>query len=149
MNLEQIINDELKKSMKSGDKLRTSVIRSLRSLILEFNKSGNGKELNEEEGIKMLNSAAKKRRDSIEMYKDAGRTDLMEKEQSELEIILEFLPKQLNDDEIIEVLKDIINDTGATEMKDMGKVMGLAMKELKGKADGNKVKNLVKSLLEG
>ncbi len=148
MNLESKITDELKKSMKTGNKLRTSVLRSLRSLILEFNKSGTGKELDNEEGIKLLNSAAKKRKDSIEMYKNANRKDLMEKEEAELDIIMEFLPKQLDDEEIKALINSIISETGAEGMKDMGKVMGAAMKQMKGKADGNKVKDLVKELLE-
>lgn len=147
MNLEQKINDELKAAMKSGDKNRVDVIRSIRSAILEFNKSGIGRELNEDDEIKILNSAAKKRRDAIDMYKQANRPELQEKEEVELLVIQEFLPKQLSDEEIKEIVIGVIANTGAQGMKDMGKVMGASMKELKGKADGNKVQEIVKGLL--
>lgn len=147
MNLEQKVNDELKKAMKESKKDRVDVLRSLRSSIIEFNKSGARRELNEDDEIKILNSAAKKRKDAIEMYEKANRNELAEKEKIELKVIQEFLPKQLTDDEIKEIIKSIIEKTGAKDMKDMGKVMGASMKALKGKADGNKVQTIVKEIL--
>ena len=100
MNLKDKINEDLKAAMKSGDKLKLETIRSIRALILEFEKSGTGKELNAEEEIKLLSTAAKKRKDSVEQYRNAKREDLASKEESELLIIQEYLPKQLTDIEI-------------------------------------------------
>ncbi len=147
MALNKLIMDELKASMKSGNKLRTETLRSLRASLLEYEKSGADKEMSEADEIKMLNSAAKKRKDAIAMYKDAGRNELAEKEEQELVIIQEFLPKQLSDEEIAEVIKGIISKVSATGPSDMGKVMGPSMKELSGKADGGKVKTIVQNLL--
>ena len=103
--------------------------------------------MNEEVEQKILLQAAKRRRDAIEMYEKGGRQELADKEKAELEIIQEFLPKQLNEDEIKEIIRKIVTDTGAEGMKDMGKVMGASMKELKGKADGKIVQNIVKEIL--
>jgi uncharacterized protein YqeY len=147
MSFEEKINEALKDAMKSGDKVRTDTIRSIRAGIIEFAKSGSGRELNEEDEIKILNSNAKKRKDAIEMYEKGGRPELVEKEKIELSIIEEFLPKQLDDEEIIKIVKNIISNVGATNSKDFGKVIGATMKELKGKADGNRVQGIVKSLL--
>jgi uncharacterized protein YqeY len=147
MTFEEKINEALKDAMKSGDKVRTDTIRSIRAGIIEFAKSGSGRELNEEDEIKILNSNAKKRKDAIEMYEKGGRPELVEKEKMELSIIEEFLPKQLDDEEIIKIVKNIISNVGATSSKDFGKVIGATMKELKGKADGNRVQGIVKSLL--
>lgn len=149
MNFEQIINDDLKEAMKTGDKLKLETLRSLRASVIEFNKSGTGKELTEEDAQKILLQASKKRKDAIEMYKQAGRQDLLEKEESELAIISSYLPEQLTEDQVIDVLKGIITQVGAEGPKDMGKVMGLAMKELRGKADGTLVQQCLKSLLQG
>eukprot|EP01107_Rhizomastix_libera_P017647 TRINITY_DN8645_c0_g1_i1.p2 TRINITY_DN8645_c0_g1~~TRINITY_DN8645_c0_g1_i1.p2 ORF type:complete len:151 (+),score=8.32 TRINITY_DN8645_c0_g1_i1:164-616(+) len=147
MNLEQKINEELKNSMKAGLKDRTDAIRAIRSAIIEFNKSGTGKEMTEEDGIKLLNVQAKRRRDAMDMYEKAGRPDLFEKEKAELEVIQEFLPKQLSDEEVADVVKNVIAEIGATGMKDMGKAMGACMKALAGKTDGNKVQTVVKDIL--
>jgi uncharacterized protein YqeY len=147
MSLEAKINDELKLAMKAGQKLRLETLRSIRATIIEFSKSGSNQVMNEDDEIKMLNTLAKKRKDAAIMYKQAGRTELMEKEEAELEIIQEFLPKQLSDDEIVDVIKGLISKVGASSEKDFGKVMGPAMKALSGKADGAKVQSLVKSLL--
>ena len=147
MNLEEKINSELKDAMKTGKKDRLTALRSIRTQILEFNKSGVGREMNEDDEIKLLKSAAKKRRDAIEMYEKGGREDLLNKEKFELEVINEFLPEQLSDQEIVAVVNKAIMQTQASSMSDMGKVMGPVMKELKGKADGNKVKEIVKEKL--
>lgn len=147
MNLEEKINSEIKLAMTSKDKLRLETLRSIRAGILEFLKSGEGMVMNDEAEFKILNSNAKKRKDAIEIYEKAGRTEAADKEKAELEIIMEFLPKQLTDSEIADFVKSAIEKTGASGMQDMGKVMGLAMKELKGKADGNKVQAIVKDLL--
>ena len=148
MTFEQQINEDLKESMKSGDKLRLETLRSLRASIIEFSKSGTGKDMSEEDAQKILLNASKKRKDAIEMYKQAGRQDLLEKEQSELAIIAAYLPEQLSESEVVDALKSIIQQAGAEGPKDMGKVMGLAMKELRGKADGTLVQQCLKQLLQ-
>lgn len=149
MGLEQKINEELKSAIKSGDKLRMDTIRSIRAAIIEFNKSGAGRDMNEDDEMKILQNAAKKRRDAIELYEKGKRQDLADREKAELVIISEFLPKQLTKDEALDVVKKIISDIGATEMKDLGKVMGPVMKELKGKFDGSAVQQLVREILSG
>ncbi len=147
MALDKLIMDELKASMKNGDKLRTETLRSIRASLLEYAKSGAKTEMTEADEIKMLNSAAKKRKDAMDMYTQAGRTELADKEKLELAIIQEFLPKQLSDEEITNIIKGIIAKVSAKGPSDMGKVMGPSMKELAGKADGNKVKSIVQNLL--
>jgi uncharacterized protein YqeY len=148
MTFEQKINEDLKESMKSGDKLRLETLRSIRASIIEFSKSGTGKDMSEEDAQKILLNASKKRKDAIEMYKQAGRQDLLEKEESELAIIAAYLPEQLSESEVVDALKSIIQQAGAEGPKDMGKVMGLAMKELRGKADGTLVQQCLKQLLQ-
>jgi uncharacterized protein YqeY len=148
MTFEQQINEDLKESMKSGDKLRLETLRSLRASIIEFSKSGTDKDMSEEDAQKILLNASKKRKDAIEMYKQAGRQDLLEKEESELAIIAGYLPEQLSESEVVDALKLIIQQVGAEGPKDMGKVMGLAMKELRGKADGTLVQQCLKQLLQ-
>ncbi len=147
MNLKDKINADLKEAMKSGDKVRLQTVRSIRALILEFEKSGANREMTEEDEIKLLTSAAKKRKDAIEQYRNAGREDLAEKEEAELKIIETYLPEQLSEEEIEEKVKEIAAKVGATEKKDFGKLMGAAMKELKGKADGNLIRKAAEKIL--
>ncbi len=147
MTFEQRINEEMKAAMKSGDKLRLETIRSIRAGILEFQKSGIDREMNDADVQKILLSGAKKRKDAIEMYASANRQDLADKEAAELKIIEEFLPKQMEESEIRTFIAEFIKNVGAEGMKDLGKVMGPAMKELTGKADGNTVQRIVRELL--
>lgn len=147
MSLEQKINEEMKAAMKNADKIRLETLRSVRAAIIEFAKSGLNREMNNEDEIKILNSLAKKRKDAIEMYAQAGRNEAREQEELELSIIQEFLPKQLSDEEITKIIKEIIEKVGASSQKDFGKVMGPSMKALSGQADGNKVQTIVKNLL--
>ena len=148
MPLEQLVNEHMKEAMKSGDRLRLDTLRMLRASIIEFNKSGNAQNgMTEEDEQKILLNAAKKRKDAIEMYKQANRSDLQEKEELELQIIQSYLPKQLSEEEIHAAINTLITQTGAQGPKDMGKVMGLAMKELRGKADGTTVQAILKSIL--
>lgn len=149
MNLEQRINEDLKSAMKSGDKIRIDALRSLRAAIIEFNKSGSETALTPEIELKILNNAAKKRKDAIEMYRNANRPDLLQKEQAELAIIQEYMPAMMSEDELRQFVAQKIKDVGATSIKDMGKVMGPTMKELAGRADGSLVQKIVKELLEG
>jgi uncharacterized protein YqeY len=137
----------MKAAMKSGDKLKLETIRSVRALILEFEKSGANKQLNPEEEIKLLSSAVKKRKESIEQYQNAGRTDLVEKEQAELNILMEYLPKQLSEEEIQKEVSRIAADIGAESKEDFPKLMPAVVKELKGKADGKVIKQEVEKYL--
>lgn len=147
MNLKEKINNDLKEAMKSGDKDRLNTIRSIRALILEFEKSGAAKKMSENDELNLLNAAAKKRKEAIEQYKNAGRHDLALKEENELKIILEYLPKQLSEEEIEVEVKKIIEEVGASGKGDFAKVMPVAAKSLKGKADGNIVRKIVEKLL--
>jgi uncharacterized protein len=147
MGLKDKINEDMKSAMKSGEKLRLETIRSIRALILEFEKSGSGKSLNEEEEIKMLSTAAKKRKESIEQFRNAGRNELAEKEEQELKIIMDYLPKQLSVQEIEHEVKLIADEIGAKTKEDFPKLMPQAMKNLKGKAEGKEVKSAVEKIL--
>lgn len=147
MNLSEKINTDLKDAMKSGDKIRLQTLRSLRALILEFEKSGSGKEFNDEEEIKLLSTAAKKRKESIEEYRKAGREDLANKEEAEFNVIMSYLPKQLKEDEIIAEVKKLSHSLGTLTKADFPKLMQAAIKELKGRADGKSIKNAVEKIL--
>jgi hypothetical protein len=147
MSLKDVINQELKDSMKSGNKIRLETIRSIRALILEFEKSGIGRELAAEDELKMLLSAAKKRKESIEQFRNAGRTELAEKEEAELKIIEEFLPKQLSVEEVKNEIEKIAAEIGASTKEDFPKLMPAAVKALKGKADGKQIKEIVEKIL--
>ena len=147
MGLTEKINEDLKTSMKSGDKVRLETIRMLRAQILEFEKSGIGKELAAEDELKMLLSAAKKRKESIEQFRNAGRVELAEKEEAELKIIEEFLPKQLSAEDVKIEIRKIANEIGASKKEDFPKLMPAAVKSLKGKADGKLIKEIVEQIL--
>jgi uncharacterized protein len=147
MALSEKINDDLKIAMKSGDSIKLNTIRSIRTRIIELSKRGTGSNITTEDELTILLSEAKKRKEAIEMYQKAGRTDLLIQEQRELEIINEYLPKQMTKEEVVEVVKKIILEVGASSVKDFGKVMPLAMKELKGKIDGKIVQEAVKQQL--
>jgi uncharacterized protein YqeY len=147
MNLKDKINQDLKDAMKSGDKIRLSVVRSIRALILEFDKSGSAKELTPEDELKMLTTAAKKRKDSIEQFRNAGRNELAESEETELKVLMDYLPKQMDEVEIKNEIMRLATEIGAKSKADFPKLMPLVMKELKGKADGKLVKLIVESYL--
>ncbi|HOJ18121.1 MAG: GatB/YqeY domain-containing protein [Ignavibacteriales bacterium] len=147
MSLKDKITQELKEAMKSGDKVRLETIRSIRALILEFEKSGADMKLTEEDEIRLVTSAVKKRKESIEQFQKAGRTDLSDKEEKELAILLEFLPKQMTQDEIVEYVKNIAAEIGAVSKADFPKLMPLVVKNLKGKAEGKAIKEAVEKIL--
>ena len=150
MSLKEKIDQDLKNSMKSGDKDRLNAIRSIRAALLEKEVSirvGGKAVLSDDQEIEVLVSLAKKRRDAIEQFTAGNRPDLAATELSELSVIEEYLPEPVSDDEINSIVNDVVAKTGASSMKDIGKVMGEAMKALKGKADGTKVQQVVKSLL--
>ena len=147
MGLKDKINEDLKTAMKSGDKTRLETVRMLRAQILEFEKSGIDREMNDDDAIKILLSAVKKRKESVELYEKAGRKELAEKESKEMEIIQEYLPKQLTKEEAEGVVTKIITDLGVASAKEIGKVMPAVMKELKGKIDGKIINEIVKQKL--
>lgn len=148
MSLKASVESEIKKAMLAKDKDRLRALRAIKSLILlEETKGGAAEQLSEEEELKLLTKAAKQRKDSADIYKQQNREDLLAVEMAELEIINEFLPKQLSEEELEAELKKIIAEVGAEGPKDMGKVMGAASKALAGKADGKAISTKVKSLL--
>jgi uncharacterized protein YqeY len=147
MNLTEKISIDLKDALKARDKLRLKTVRSIRALILEFEKSGTDKEFNEEEEIKLLSSAAKKRRESIEEYRKAGREDLASIEEAELEVIINYLPKQLTEEEIETEVKAIAVEIGASGKADFPKLMQASIKKLKGQAEGKAIKAAVEKVL--
>jgi len=152
MSLKDRITEDIKAAMKAKDKVRLETVRSIKKVIIEQESTarGEGKDaLTEEQELGILTQLSKQRKDAIAQYTDAGREDLAEKEAAELAIIEEYLPAQLTDEEIAAVIDELIAKTGASSPKDMGKVMGPAMKALKGRADGGKVQSMVKAKLAG
>lgn len=147
MNLTEKISEDMKAAMKSGNKLKLDTLRLIRASILEFEKSGANKKLAPDDEIKLLSTAVKKRKESIEQYRNAGRNDLADKEEAELIILLEYLPKQLTQEEIQNEIKRIAEQAGAKSKEDFPKLMPQVMKELKGKADGKIVKQEVEKFL--
>jgi len=147
MDLVDKVNIDLKDALKAGDKLRLKTIRSIRALILEFEKSGTDKEFDAEEEIKLLSSAAKKRRESIEEYRKARREDLASIEKAELNVIMEYLPKQLTEEEIETEVKAIAEEISASGKADFPKLMQASIKKLKGQAEGRAIKTAVEKVL--
>lgn len=148
MALKQKIEGEIKSAMIAKDKVRLTALRAIKSLILlEETKEGFSGELSADDEMKLLTKSAKQRRDSAEIYEKQNRPDLLEVELAELAVIQEFLPKALSEAELVQAIQSIIASCGATGPKDMGKVMGLASKELAGKADGKAISEQVKTLL--
>ena len=150
MGLKEQIGEDIKTAMKAKDKIRLQTVRGIKKAILEKEVELRPKgidTLTNEQEIELLSQQAKQRRDSISQFKDAGRDDLADKESQELAIIETYLPEQVSDEEVEKIIDELIASSGASSMKDLGKVMGPAMKQLKGKADGKKIQSLVKSKL--
>ncbi len=147
MTLEEKINSDLKAAMKAKDKVSLRGIRAIKSEILLLKTDGSGEELNDEKEIKLLQKLVKQRKDSLEIYEKQNREDLAVKEREEIEVIEKYLPQQMNAAELEGIIQQIISQTGAESMKDMGKVMGMASKQLAGKADGKTISTIVKQLL--
>lgn len=148
MSLEQKVMTELKAAMLAKDEAALRSLRAIKAAILLAKTSeGAGGELKEEDEIKMLQKMVKQRKDSLEIFQQQNRPELAKKEEEEIAVIENFLPKQLSADEIKAVLTKIIAETGAISPADMGKVMVAATRELAGKADGKTISGLVKELL--
>ena len=148
MSLQQKVMEKMKEAMKSKDSIALESLRAIKSeLLLLQTKGGASEELTAEDEIKLLQKLVKQRKDSAALYLEQGRQDLADPELAQVEIISQFLPEQMSDEAIKIVVAKIIEKTGATSMKDMGEVMGMASKELAGKADGKAISIAVKQLL--
>ncbi len=148
--LTDTLNQDLKAAMLAKDRVRTRTIRSLRAALLEKEielRVGGEAEVSDEVAIAVLQKQAKQRRDSIEQFEKADREDLAVSEREELVVIQSYLPKQLSEEEIRREVLEVIEETDASSMKDMGRVMGPVMSRLKGKADGRIVQTVVKESL--
>lgn len=147
--LKQKLQEELKQAMLARDELRKSVLRMLLSAInyYEIQKGGAGYEATDEDVMSVIQKESKQRKDSIEQFKAGQRQDLADKETRELEILQTYLPKQMAEEEIREIVKGAISQINATTVADMGKVMAAVMSKLKGKADGSLVNQLVRTEL--
>ena len=147
MNLEQQIMAQMKDAMKSKDEAGLRGLRAIKAAILIAKTSGAASELTADDEMKLLQKLVKQRKDSLEIFKQQNRTDLAKKEEEEIAIIEKFLPKQLGADELKTIIASIITEVGAVSAADMGKVMGVASKQLAGKADGKTISAVVKELL--
>jgi hypothetical protein len=145
-NLTEKIRADLTAAMKAQEKERLSVVRMLQSAI-KNEQINSGHELSDEEAMSVIRKAVKQRQDSIEQYTNAGRTELADKERSEMEILKTYLPAELSEEELEGGLREIIASTGATSKKDLGKVMKEASARYKGRADGRKIQEIVSRLL--
>lgn len=138
----------MKEAMKAKDTTSLEALRAIKSaILLAQTEQGASGELSSDEEIKILQKLVKQRKDSALLYQQQNRTDLAEPELAQAAVIEQFLPEQLGMEEIREIVSSIITQLGATGMQDMGKVMGLASKEMAGKADGKTISNIVKDLL--
>ncbi len=151
MSLKETIQTDIKTAMRAKDQVALRTLRAIKAAILnaEVAEGRQGKPLTDDEEMKLLIKQAKQRRDSLGQYKDNGRDDLAAKEAEELEVIEKYLPKQLSEADIEAKVKEIIAQTGASSMKDMGKVMGPATQAMAGQADGKMISGIVKRLLAG
>lgn len=150
--LKDRLGEDLKAAMRAKDEVRLRTIRSLRAALMEREielRQGGTASLTEDQELAVVQKQAKQRRDAIEQFDAAGRDDLARREREELAVIESYLPQQLSDDEIRSVVREVVAATGASSMKEMGKVMGPAMERLRGRADGRRVQEAVRALLSG
>lgn len=150
MSIEETIKSDLVSAMKAKDAVRLQVLRSLKAKLLEKQisvREGGSRDLTEQEQVEVLMKAAKQRKDSAAQYREGGRTDLAEVEESELRIIETYLPRMMDADEIERAVADVVSETGAAGMGDMGRVMGAVMGRYKGKADPSALSAAVKKAL--
>jgi hypothetical protein len=138
--------DDMKNAMKSGNKDELAALRNLIGKV-KAKKIDKGEELTSDETLKIIITSAKQLKDSIQQYEKGGRSDLVEKESFELSIVERYLPQQMSEDEVQQIVSEVIAEVGATTMKDMGKVMGGIMKRVAGQADGNLIQQLVRKEL--
>ena len=144
MNLKNTIDNQIKEAMLIKSKERLTPLRAIKAAILLEEKNGLSDNVNE---VQLLMKLIKQRKDSLTLYKEQKRKDLASKEESEILIIEEFLPKQLSDGELSDKIEKIINESGASSIKEMGKVMGIATKKLSGKAENSRIAKIIKEKL--
>ena len=150
MTLKKRIDEDIKQAMRDKNQDTLRALRAIKSLILlEVTKEGASGDLSADDELKLLTKAAKQRRDSASIYEQQNRPDLLEKEVAEIAVIEKYLPKQLSEEEVKAKLVEIIERVGAKSPAEIGKIMGVAMKELAGQTDGKVVQTLAKSLLVG
>ncbi len=148
MSLEQQISKGIMEAMKAKDAARLSALRNIKKYIIEAKTASAGiTELPDEDTLKIIQKLCKQGQDSAHIYKEKGRVDLYDEEMSQVRVMQEFLPKPLSTEELAEAVNAIIAETGASSMKDMGKVMGIASKRLAGKAEGKDISAKVRELL--
>ncbi len=148
MSLLDKIEAGMKAALKSGDKDKSNTLRMLKSDMM-YEKAKTGQDISEEQMVEAVMRAAKKRKESIKEYEAAGRKDLADVEAAELKIIEEFMPAQMSNEEIEKEIDSILAGAGEVSQKDFGKIMGMAAKALKGKADGNVIKEILQKKLGG
>jgi len=143
------VNNGIKEAMKAKDKVRLEALRSIKKVMLEAKSAaGASHEIDDTEAVKIITKLAKQGSDSADIYKQQGRDDLAQAELDQVAVFETFLPEMMSDEELDNAVKAIIGKTGASSMKDMGKVMGVATKELAGKAEGKAISEKVRSLLQ-
>lgn len=147
MSLENIITEGIKTAMRAKDKVALDSLRAVKSQIQLLKTEAKGAEVSAEQEIAILQRMIKQRKDSYEQFTAQGRTDLAEVEDAQMKVIEKFLPQQLSSEELETEIKNIISETGAESMKDLGKVMGIASKTLAGKSDGKSISEMAKKLL--
>jgi uncharacterized protein YqeY len=147
MTLFEQINQDIKAAMLAKEKEKLSALRAIKAAFLLAKTEKGDDNLSSEKELSIIQKLVKQRRDSADIYKNNQRLDLAEKEETEANIIATYLPKALSDEELTVIIKEIIKSTGASSMKDMGKVMGIASKQLAGKADGKTISTKVKELI--
>ena len=141
------IREKITEAMKAGDRLRVETLKMLSAALTNAEIAKKREKLTEEEELKIVQSEINKRKDAIQLYKKGGAKQKAEKEEKEIQILRKFLPEQLSDEEIERIVEDAIKKVGASSIADMGKVMGMVMKEVGSRADGNRVSALVKEIL--
>lgn len=149
MSLEKILMTDLKEAMKAKDQAALRTIRAVKASIQLLKTDGSGAELNEDGEIKLVQKLMKQRQDSLAIYEEQGREDLAITEREEIAVLKKYLPEQMSEDDLKAFITDLITKSGASGMKDMGKVMGMASQQLAGKADGKTISAHVKALLMG
>ncbi len=147
MSFAQKINKDIAQAMKAKETDRLMVLRAIKSEILLANTSGAAGEFDKEAEIKILQKLVKQRKDSAQAYKDAGRTELYEKEMKEVTFIEEYLPEKLSEEELIDIIKKVIDETQASSIKDMGKVIAIVNKQVAGRAEGKLIAMKIKEIL--
>ena len=147
MSLQENVNEQLKAAIKAKDTVALESLRAIKTAIMMTQTQAGAKELSSDDEIKLVQKLVKQRKDSAAIFHQQGRVDLAEPEEAQIKIIEQFLPEQLDDAAITEIVAAIIAKTGAAGMQDMGKVMGMASKAMAGKADGKTISSIVRQKL--